>query len=145
MKRKTYVLFVALMMGAIFAFQGSLAFAQGMSAKDMVDEAKKSITMISVQEAKALFDKGGVAFIDCRTEKEYRSGHIPGAINIPRGLLEFQIENKIPDKNATVVMYCKTGGRASLACCSLDKMGYKNVKNMDGGWQAWMKAGYPVE
>lgn len=145
MKRKSYVVFVALMISAIFAFHGSLALAQGMSAKDLVDEAKKSITIISAGEAKALFDKGGIAFLDCREPKEYRSGHIPGAINIPRGLLEFQIESKIPDKNATVVMYCKSGGRASLGCCSIGKMGYTNVKNLDGGWQAWTKAGYPVE
>jgi rhodanese-related sulfurtransferase len=145
MKRRSYVLFVALMISAIFAFHGSLALAQGMSAKDLVDEAQKSITTISVEEAKALFDKGGVVFLDCREDKEFKSGHIPGAIHISRGLLEFQIDKKIPDKNATVVMYCKTGGRASLACCSIQRMGYKNVKNLKGGWQAWSKAGYPVE
>jgi rhodanese-related sulfurtransferase len=145
MKRKSYVLFVALMISAIFAFHGSLALAQDMTAKDLIEEAQKSITTISVEEAKALFDKGGVVFLDCREPKEYKSGHIPGAINIPRGLLEFQIDKKIPDKNAAVVIYCKSGGRASLGCCSIQRMGYKNVKNLKGGWQAWSKAGYPVE
>ncbi len=145
MKRKSLVLLVMLMMSAVFAFHGSLALAEDMTANDLVAEAKKNITMISVEEAKALLDKGGVAFLDCREPKEYKSGHIPGAINIPRGLLEFQIDKKIPDKNAPVVMYCKSGGRASLACCSIQRMGYKNVKNIDGGWKAWAKAGYPVE
>ena len=145
MKRKSLVLLVMLMISAVFAFHGSLALAQDMTAKDLVAEAKKNITMISVSEAKALFDKGGVLFLDCREPKEYKSGHIPGAINIPRGLLEFKIGSKISDKNAPVVMYCKSGGRASLACCSIQRMGYKNVKNMDGGWKAWAKAGYPVE
>ncbi|MBW1690404.1 MAG: rhodanese-like domain-containing protein [Deltaproteobacteria bacterium] len=116
-----------------------------MTAKDLVAEAKKNITTIAVSEAKALFDKGDVIFLDCREPKEYKSGHIPGAINIPRGLLEFKIGKKISDKNTPVVMYCKSGGRASLACCSIQRMGYKNVKNMDGGWKAWVKAGYPVE
>jgi rhodanese-related sulfurtransferase len=145
MRRKSFVLLVMLMISAVFAFHGSLALAEDMTAKDMVDEAKKNITMISVEEAKALLDKGGVAFLDCREPKEYKSGHIPGAMNIPRGLLEFQIDKKIPDKNAQIVMYCKSGGRASLACCSIQKMGYKNVKNIDGGWKAWVKAGFPVE
>lgn len=145
MKRKNLLLLVVLMMSAVFAFHGSLALAQDMTAKDLVAEAKKNITMISVEEAKALFDKGGVTFLDCREPKEYKSGHVPGAINIPRGLLEFQIDKKIPDKNTQVIMYCKSGGRASLACCSIQRMGYKNVKNIDGGWKAWAKAGYPVE
>ena len=145
MKRKSLILLVMLMISAVFAFSGSLALAEDMTAKDLVAEAKKNITMISVEEAKALLDKGGVAFLDCREPKEYKSGHIPGAINIPRGLLEFQIDKKVPDKNAPVVMYCKSGGRASLACCSIQRMGYKNVKNIDGGWKAWAKAGYPVE
>jgi len=145
MKRKSYMLFVVLIISAIFAFHGSLALAKDMTAKDLVAEAQKNITMISVAEAKALFDKGGVTFIDCRDEKEFKSGHIPGAVNISRGLLEFKIESKIPDKNANIVIYCKSGGRGCLACESIGKMGYKNVKNLGGGWQAWTKAGYSVE
>lgn len=145
MKNKNIIIIVALIIGFAFSFNTSMALAKDMTAKDLVAEAQKKITVISVAEAKAHFDKGGVVFLDCREEKEYKSGHVPGAINISRGLLEFQIENKIPDKNTTVIMYCKSGGRASLACCSIDKMGYKNVKNMDGGWQAWAKAGYPVD
>ncbi len=145
MKRRNLLLRVVLMMCVSFAFNGSLALAQDMTAKDLVAEAKKNITMISAEEAKALLDKGDVVFLDCREPKEYKSGHLPGAINIPRGLLEFQIGSKISDKNTPVVMYCKSGGRASLACCSIQRMGYKNVKNMDGGWKAWAKAGYPVE
>ena len=145
MKRRSFVLLVVLIMSAVFAFNGSLALAKGMTANDLVAEAKKNVTMIPVEEAKALFDKGGVIFLDCRDEKEFKSGHIPGAVNISRGLLEFKIENKIPDKNANIVIYCKSGGRGCLACESVGKMGYKNVKNLDGGWKAWTKAGYPVE
>lgn len=145
MKRKNLLLLVALMISIFFAFNGTLALAEDMTADDLVAEAKKNITMISVEEAKALLDKGGVIFLDCREPKEYKSGHIPGAINIPRGLLEFKIGSKISEKNTPVIMYCKTGGRASLACCSIQRMGYKNVKNIDGGWKAWAKAGYPVE
>ncbi|MFW6114905.1 MAG: rhodanese-like domain-containing protein [Thermodesulfobacteriota bacterium] len=145
MKRKRYMLFIALMMSALFAFNGSLALAKDMTADDFKEEAEKNITTISFEDAKALFDKGGVPFLDVRGEKEYRSGHIPGAINIPRGLLEFVVGDKLPDKDATIVVYCKTGGRSCLASYTLVEMGYKNIKNMDGGWKAWVAAGYPVE
>jgi len=145
MKKKNLILIIVLMISAAFAFNASLALAKDMTAKDLVAEAKKNIASISVSDAKALLDKGGATFLDCRTSKEFKSGHIPGAVNIARGLLEFKIAKKIPDKNAQIIMYCKSGGRGSLACCSIGKMGYKNVKNMDGGWKAWAKAGYPVE
>lgn len=72
-------------------------------------------------------------------------GHVPGARHIPRGLLEFKIDKKIPDRTADIILYCKMGGRGCLAACTLCRMGYKNAKNMDGGWMAWEKAGYPVE
>ena len=145
MKKLNLTVVIAFVICAALAFNAPAALAKDMSAKDLVEEAKKNVTMISVADAKALFDKGGTVFLDCRTEKEYRSGHVPGAMHIPRGLMEFQIEGKIPDKNANIVMYCKSGGRACLACESITKMGYKNVNNMDGGWQAWLKAGHPVE
>jgi rhodanese-related sulfurtransferase len=129
----------------ILLFTFPVSIAADMTSKDFVDEAKKQICEVSVSEAKDLFDKGGFVFLDCRTSKEFKMGHIPGAINVPRGLLEFKIDKKIPDKAAAIVMYCKTGGRGCLATCTLCKMGYTHVKNMDGGWMAWEKAGYPIE
>lgn len=116
-----------------------------MTADDMVKEAKASVCEISVSEAKDLLDKGGYVFLDCREPKEFKMGHIPGAVNIPRGLIEFKIAKQVPDKNEPLVLYCKSGGRGCLATCTLCRMGYKNVKNMDGGWLAWEKAGYPIE
>ncbi len=145
MKKKSLIFIVTLMIAAAFAFNAPLALAKDMTAKDFEKEALKHITTISVSEAKAILDKGGFTFLDVRTEKEYKKGHIPGAVNVPRGRLEYDIGKDIPDKNASVVMYCKTGGRSSLATNTLVKMGYKNLKNMDGGWKAWSKAGYPVE
>jgi rhodanese-related sulfurtransferase len=116
-----------------------------MTAEDMVKEAKASVCEISVSEAKALLDKGGYLFLDCREPKEFKMGHIPGAINIPRGVMEFKIAKQVPDKNEQLVLYCKSGGRGCLAACTLCRMGYQNVKNIDGGWLAWEKAGYLVE
>ncbi len=145
MKKKNLILIVALMISAAFAFNAPLAVAKDMTAKDLVAEAKKDITVVDVAAAKGIFDKGGATFVDCREPKEFKSGHIPGAMNIPRGLLEFKIAKKISDKNKEIVIYCKKGGRGCLAAFNLVRMGYKNVKNLDGGWQAWEKAGNPVE
>lgn len=143
---KRYSLFAfALAMIFSLALTVPMAVAKDMTSEDLVTEAKKQIIEISVFDAKVLFDKGGTIFVDCRTKEEYEMGHIPGAINIPRGLLEFKVLDKIPDKQANIVMYCMVGGRSCLATCTLCKMGYKNVKNMDGGWLAWEKSGYPIE
>jgi len=145
MRRKNLIFVVAIMIGVAFAFNAPRALAEDMTADDFKKEALKHITTITLSEAKALLDKGGFTFLDVRTEKEFKKGHIPGAVNFPRGKLEFGIDKKIPDKNTSIVVYCKTGGRSALATYTLVKMGYKNLKNMDGGWKAWTKAGYPVE
>ncbi len=116
------------------------------TSKDFVNEAKKTVKEISVADAKAEIDSGKVAIIlDCRTEKEFKKGHIPKAMNIPRGLLEFKIEKKIPKKDAYIICYCVSGGRSCLACSTMKEMGYSNLKSMAGGWKAWVKAGYPIE
>ncbi len=145
MKKKHLILIIVLMISATFAFNASLALAKDMTAKDFEKESLKHIATISVSEAKAILDKGGFTFLDVRTEKEYKKGHIPGAKNVPRGKLEYDIGKDISDKNAAVVVYCKTGGRSCLGTYTLVRMGYKNLKSMDGGWKAWAKAGYPVE
>ncbi|MEA3279502.1 MAG: rhodanese-like domain-containing protein [Thermodesulfobacteriota bacterium] len=143
---KKRVLFVSVLAFVLtLALTVPTAIAKDMSAKDLVMEAKKSICEISVSDAKGFLDKGGYLFIDCREPKEFKMGHIPGAMNIPRGLMEFKIAKKVPDKTANIVVYCKKGGRGCLTTCCLFRMGYKNVKNMAGGWMGWEKAGYPIE
>jgi len=116
-----------------------------MSKDDLLNEARKEIREISQEQAKVLFDHGRALFVDCRNPREYRAGHIPGAVNIPRGLLEFDLAAKVPDKNTEIVVYCRSGGRASLAVRTLNRMGYKNAVNLLQGWIGWNKAGYPVE
>jgi len=119
--------------------------ASGKTARDFVADAKAQVTQITVDEAKQMLEEGSCVFLDCREPDEFAGGHVPGAINLPRGLLEFKVENQFPDKSANIVVYCKSGGRGCLASQTLVQMGYTNVKNMDGGWVAWEKAGYPVE
>lgn len=142
-KRSLFIVALALMFG--FGLVAGQAFAKDMTAKDFVGEAKKTITEISVVDAKKAFDKGGYTFVDCRTAKEYKMGHIPGAIHISRGVLEFKAGKMLPDKNANIIVNCKSGGRSALGTCTLCEMGYKNVKSLAGGWKAWVKAGYPIE
>ena len=142
MKKRNLIVLVLISM---LFFTAQITIAKDMTVTDLVGDAKKNICEVSVSEAKALLDKGGYIFLDCRTSKEFKMGHVPGAMNIPRGLLEFKIDKKIPDKATEIVMYCKKGSRGCLATCTLCKMGYQNTKNLDGGWKAWEKAGYPVE
>lgn len=116
-----------------------------MSADDFVKEAKKTVKEISVADAKTAIDSGKAAVLDCRTAKEFKKGHLPGAINLQRGLLEFKVSKKFPDKSAYIIVYCKSGGRSCLGTCTLSEMGYTNVVSMAGGWKGWVKAGFPVE
>lgn len=94
-----------------------------MTTKDLVAEANEHVTNVPVSVAKELLDEGGHIFLDVRTAKEFKMGHIPGAVHIERGLLEFKINNQIPDKNAQIVVYCKVGGRGSLAAHTLGTYG----------------------
>ncbi len=144
MKRRALFVFVLAFVFGL-ALAAPTAIAKDLTKHDFVTEAKKSICEVSVSDAKALLDKGGYIFLDVRTAKEFKMGHIPGAMHLARGLLEFKIAKAVPDKNANIVIYCKSGGRGSLATCCLCQMGYKNVKNMAGGWKAWTKAGYPID
>jgi rhodanese-related sulfurtransferase len=146
MKRKNLILVVTLMISVAFAFNASLALAKGMTVADFKAEAFKNITQISPVDAKAMFDKGGVVFVDVREPDEFKAGHIPGAKSIPRGTIEWMVPKKVSDdKNASIVVYCEHGSRGALATYTLVKMGYKNVKNLEGGRAAWMKAGCPLE
>ena len=143
-KERLTILIPALVLALIIGGCASTT-QKTMTTEEMVTEAKESICEVTVSEAKGLLDEGGHIFLDCREPKEYKMGHVPGAVNIPRGLLEFKIANKVPDKSTPIIMYCKSGGRGCLAACTLCRMGYEKVMNMDGGWLAWEKAGYPVE
>jgi rhodanese-related sulfurtransferase len=114
--------------------------------KDMVGKAKSAIKTVSAADVKAAIDKKEKAvYLDVRDPGEYSAGHLPGAINVSRGTLEFGIWGKAPDLNAKVYVYCKTAGRSALATKTLNDLGYKNAVLMDAQFEDWIKAGYPVE
>ncbi|MEA3471099.1 MAG: rhodanese-like domain-containing protein [Thermodesulfobacteriota bacterium] len=129
----------------LFTFSFYASCLADMSADDFVKEAKKTVKEISVADAKTAIDSGKAAVLDCRTEKEFKAGHLPKAIHLQRGLLEFKVTKKFPDKSAYIIIYCKSGGRSCLGTCTLTEMGYTNVVSMAGGWKAWVKAGHPIE
>ncbi|HEY2626515.1 MAG TPA: rhodanese-like domain-containing protein [Candidatus Udaeobacter sp.] len=111
----------------------------------LVAEAKKNVREISPRDA-ATKSQGGEAIIaDVREKDEWDEEHIPGAVHMSRGTIELDIEEKVPDTNAMIVCHCGGGGRSALAVESLQKMGYKNVRSMAGGFKAWKAAGLPTE
>lgn len=137
---------IAIVAALAFSVSLTTAVAGDKTAADLVNEAKEKVCEISVAEAKEKIDSGAPLFIlDVREPDEFGKGHIPKAMNIPRGLLEFKVASKIPNKDAHILAYCKSGGRSCLACSTLQELGYTNVESVAGGWQAWLKAGYPVE
>src|SRR2546425_5389385 len=79
-----------------------------------------------------------------REESEWARGHLPGAIHLGKGIIERDIEQRIPDRSAPVVLYCGGGFRSALAADNIQKMGYTKVVSMDGGWSGWTEAGFPV-
>src|SRR6267378_5912268 len=112
--------------------------------KKLVAEAKKNITESSPGDAAAKPKSGNAVIIDVRDKDEWDEGHIAGAINMSRGTIELDIEEKVPDPNAMIICHCGGGGRSALAAESLQKMGYKNVRNMAGGFKAWKADGLPT-
>ena len=109
----------------------------------LVAEAKTKTTEISPTEAAAKSKSGEAVIIDVREKDEWDEGHIPGAIHMSRGTIELDIEQKVPDKNTIIICHCGGGGRSALAAESLQKMGYKNVRSMVGGFKAWKIAALP--
>jgi rhodanese-related sulfurtransferase len=110
----------------------------------LVAEAKNRITEISTTEAAAKAKSGEAVVVDVREKDEWDDEHIPDAIHMSRGTIELEIEEKVPDTNAMVICHCGGGGRSALAAESLQKMGYKNVRSMAGGFKAWKAIGFPT-
>jgi rhodanese-related sulfurtransferase len=110
----------------------------------LVAEAKEKITEISAAEAAARSKSGAAAIVDVREKEEWDEGHLPGAIHLSRGTIELDIEEKFPDKDSMIICHCGGGGRSALAAESLQRMGYKNVRSMAGGFKAWKAAGLPT-
>ena len=110
----------------------------------LVAEAKTKITEISPTEAAAKSKSSEAVIIDVREKDEWDEEHIPDATHVSRGTIELDIEEKVPDSDAMIICHCGGGGRSALAAENLQKMGYKNVRSMAGGFKAWKAAGLPT-
>lgn len=108
----------------------------------IVNDAKSRVRQIGIGEYPNI---GEHILIDTREDSEWQAGHAKGAIHLSKGVIERDIETVVPDKSATIVLYCGGGFRSAMAADNLQKMGYKNPISLDGGWRAWNEAGLPVE
>jgi rhodanese-related sulfurtransferase len=158
MKHKIFVSPLTILFLLIFVFFSGTAESQDKNnlviyenADQMVVAAKKVITEISVEDFKNTYTREGIYIIDVRTSAENNAAAIPGAVNIPRGVLEFRIGleetwegtgKNPPQKTDPVFVYCSSGNRGALSAKALMQLGYKNVQSVRGGWNAWNEA-YP--
>jgi rhodanese-related sulfurtransferase len=112
----------------------------------IVNDAKSRVREIDINRYRKMTADGEKhLLIDTREDSEWAAGHAAGAVHIGKGVIERDIETKVPDKNAMIVLYCGGGYRSALAADALQKMGYKQVISLDGGWRAWQESGLPVE
>ena len=137
------------LVGALFLFLivtiNDTAFAGGKTIPQIIGEAKSQTTEVTVEAVKKDMDAGrNFILLDVRTSEEFKAGHLPQAVNIPRGILEFMIGKHYPQKDAEIVLYCRTDARAALCAKTLSDMGYTDVKNLKGAFKAWGEAGYPI-
>ena len=112
----------------------------------IVDDARSRVRECTVDDVKQKLDRGEkFNLVDVREESEWAAGHLPKAEHLGKGVIERDIETKIPDTAAEIVLYCGGGFRSALAADNLQKMGYTNVISMDGGFRGWKEAGLPIQ
>lgn len=120
------------------------------SVKEMVAEANATVRTIDLKEAQALLGQDDVQFVDVRETQEFEAGTIPGAVSVPRGLLEWLADPAVPThrkelhSGKRLVLFCASGGRSALAAKTLQDMGLTNVCHIEGGYNAWKQGGLPL-
>ena len=112
----------------------------------LVNDAKKRVKETNVADVKRRMDAGEkFVLVDVREESEWAQGHLPGAIHLGKGIIERDVEQRVPEVGAKIILYCGGGFRSALAADNLQKMGYTRVESMDGGWKGWIGAGLPTQ
>jgi len=113
---------------------------------DLIADVRRRTKQITLEELKRRVDAGEkTTLVDVRERDEWRAGYIPGAVSLPRGFLEIQAEQKLPDKNAPITLYCAGGTRSALAAATLQELGYTHVETANPGFVRWKDLGFPVE
>lgn len=116
------------------------------SFQDLLARARSTVREVTIDQTIArLKQNPDVQLVDIREDDEWAAGHIAGAQHIGKGVIERDIETKIPDRNAEIILYCGGGSRSLLAGQTLQEMGYTNVASMTGGWREWRARGEPTE
>ena len=111
----------------------------------LVQDAKQRVKETDVPDVKRRIDSGEkMILVDVREDNEWAKGHLPGAVHMGKGVIERDIEQRVPDTATKLVLYCGGGFRSALVADNLQKMGYTNVESMDGGWRGWTEAGFPT-
>lgn len=111
----------------------------------IVEDAKRRVREVSIDQVKARLDRGEeFLLVDVREESEYAKDHLPGAIHLGKGIIERDIEERVNQLDAPLVLYCGGGYRSALAADNLQKMGYTNVLSMDGGIRGWREKKFPL-
>jgi len=112
----------------------------------LVNEAKSRISEIDIEHYKRMVSSGDAhLLIDVREDGEWAAGHAAGSLHLGKGIIERDIESKVPDKGSKLVLYCGGGFRSALAADALRQMGYSSVISLDGGWRAYQNSGLPME
>ncbi|HWC00428.1 MAG TPA: rhodanese-like domain-containing protein [Bryobacteraceae bacterium] len=112
----------------------------------LVNESKSRVKEIDVAAYRKLRESGEPhVLVDVREDSEWAAGHAAGAVHLGKGVIERDIETKIPDKDAKLILYCGGGFRSALAADAVQQMGYTQAISLDGGWRAWQQAGLPIE
>jgi rhodanese-related sulfurtransferase len=113
---------------------------------NLVNDAKSRVQEIDIERYKRMVAAGEPhLLIDTREDSEWNASHVKGAIHLSKGVIERDIETKVPDKSTKLVLYCGGGFRSALAADNLQKMGYSSAISLDGGWRALKESGLPVE
>src|SRR3989442_14713570 len=108
----------------------------------LVNEAKKKVKETNAADVKRRIDADEkFLLVDVREDNEWSKGHLPGAVHLGKGIIERDIEQRVPDTNTKLILYCGGGFRSALVADNLQKKGYHNVESMDGGWEGWLEAG----
>ena len=111
----------------------------------IVEDAKTRIREVTIDDVKAKLDRSEkFLLIDVREESEYAADHLPGAVHLGKGIIERDVEDRVPDQNTPIVLYCGGGFRSALAADNLQKMGYTRVFSMDGGIRGWREKGFTL-
>lgn len=149
MKRKKHLLLILLLTFLVALPTAALA---GISVEQVQENVKglwkplkESQPHVTAREFKKIMDSGErFVLLDVRTAEEYEAAHLPGAVNIDRGLLEWAVPRKIKDTDTKIYVYCRTGARAAFAAQRLIEMGYKHTVNIYDAFRGWVEAGFPV-